>query len=245
MKSLNFLFVALTLCFASIAHATIISGNHVTAGGKTVNLQGLEWLSLDETANVSRTNIEAGYGNFLNNGWTYASRAQTETLLGSLWGGTYDGYSADNADGASWFISNFGALREGGDFNSQNITGWNIANFFFGLDGECKTDVTLTCVGYTIKADNYVASLTAFNVIDQVIEVSNPGGAGPVGKFVDNYGVSMGVTDENAALSKSFNAPSYGSLLVRTAAAPEPSAIALMGLGLLGFGVTRRKQKKN
>lgn len=26
---------------------------------------------------------------------------------------------------------------------------------------------------------------------------------------------------------------------------PEPSAIALMGLGLLGFGVTRRKQKKN
>ncbi len=26
---------------------------------------------------------------------------------------------------------------------------------------------------------------------------------------------------------------------------PEPSAIALMGLGLLGFGVTRRKQKKS
>lgn len=32
---------------------------------------------------------------------------------------------------------------------------------------------------------------------------------------------------------------------VTTSPVPEPSAIALMGLGLLGFGATRRKQKKN
>ena len=32
--------------------------------------------------------------------------------------------------------------------------------------------------------------------------------------------------------------------VVVTNPVPEPSALTLMGLGLLGFGVTRRKQKK-
>lgn len=50
------------------------------------------------------------------------------------------------------------------------------------------------------------------------------------------HGIRAGQTD--------YIVPS-SNIFARTSSVPEPSVIALMGLGLLGFVATRRKQKKN
>ena len=55
--------------------------------GKFADLQGLNWLTLDETQNQSRQSVLDGFGGYIDNGWRYATRNETETLVNSIWGG--------------------------------------------------------------------------------------------------------------------------------------------------------------
>lgn len=129
--------IGIALCLPlTAAHAATVSGIHTTNGGKSVNLSGLEWLTLDETENLSRTDIENGTGNtFLADGWRYATRGEFEALFDSLWGGVAEGWQASNYDGADWFNATF---DPGGVYTWKNI--------HFGSSGECGVGVS--CYGH-------------------------------------------------------------------------------------------------
>jgi len=127
------------------ANAGIISGgNHYTDAGTNVNLSGLEWLTWDETFNVSRTAIETGHGNFINNGWRYATGIEFGALLSSI--SPQHGYGTLNHDATRWLWENFDAP------NYATINGGftpsRLGNLFFGADDECNVNVDLSCVGF-------------------------------------------------------------------------------------------------
>ncbi len=106
-KFLKTVLVSTVLVISSLANAGIISGFHQTDGGKTVDLSSLEWLTWDQTNNISRDDIENGIGNtFLADGWRYAERSEFEALFDSLWGGRAEGWQNSNQDGASWVKTN-------------------------------------------------------------------------------------------------------------------------------------------
>lgn len=129
--------VGIALCIPlTAAHAATVSGIHTTNGGKTVNLSGLEWLTFDETENLSRTDIENGAGNtLLADGWRYATRGEFEALFDSLWGGIAEGWQTSNYDGADWFNTTF-------DLNGVHT----YKNIHFGSTGECGVGVS--CYGH-------------------------------------------------------------------------------------------------
>ena len=230
------------------AHAIIISGDQVTAGGKQVALQGLEWLSLDHTAGLSRADIEDGFtdrfGTVWNVGdWRYATRTETTTLLSSLWGGIWTGvqgaWQSSNYDGASWFINTFQGLQYDAGFGNERIDktytlpggyiNHDASEFFFGNDYECHSSYDFTCYGLVQVADYHRES-------------NDTQKAGWLHK---SYGLSMEASN-SSTLDISSQAL-RGSLLVRVAKAPvdvpESSGLMLLGLGLLGVVARRRMTK--
>jgi len=242
----------------SAANAGLISGAHTTIGGKDVALQGYEWMSLDHTAGLSRETIENvngftdRYGTTWDAGdWVYASRTQTEVLMNSLWGGTYDGWATESVDGTKWFLENFGELKGdtwtgttrtdgvktdvfGGDFQSS---------FFFGNDGECSVDTARTCIGiarYFAEVDEVWG---AWNVKTKTREPSNVAG-GPVALTDGMYGYDTGSTTTNWAVWKNARVRNVeGSLLIRAVDVPEPSTLAIFALGLMGLASRRLKKQ--
>ncbi|WP_039918683.1 PEP-CTERM sorting domain-containing protein [Cellvibrio mixtus] len=229
------------------AHAVIISGDQVTSGGKQVALQGLEWLSLDHTVGFSRADIEDGFtdrfGNTWNAGdWRYATRAETTTLLSSLWGGVWTGelggWQSSNHDGASWFINAFEGLAYDSGFGNGRIDktytfpggykNHDFSQFFFGNQYECNGRYDFTCYGLVQVADYH----------------SSSNNSEKTGWLHKGYGLSMQAS--NIATLSISSGVSRGSLLVRTARepvnVPESSGLILLGLGLLGM-MTRRRFK--
>jgi hypothetical protein len=97
---------AAMLALSTHAGATVISGAHTTAGGKVVDLSGLEWLSWNETFGVSRDAIEAGHGGLLADGWRYATGSEFTALISSLWGGVK--LSARNTKAGTMFTHQSG-----------------------------------------------------------------------------------------------------------------------------------------
>ncbi len=205
------------LLLTPLSHAAIINGSTNTEyqSGKFANLQGLEWLSLDMTKGQSRNSIESGYGNYLSKGWRYADRTETETLLGSLWGGT-NGFSRNNFSGASWFLDNFSTTFQIGRVRASS--------FFYGNDGECSRSLSSTCLG----------GVAALNF-----------GRFSAGAFHEFFGLDAGLSNFNVTVHKGSSLYGVGSsLLVRSSDVPEPSTLALMTAGLFGIGFVRRKNRK-
>ncbi len=63
MKLIVKLPIFLLLMYCGAVQASTASGVYLTDGGKTVNLSGLEWLSLDQTAGLSRNTVQTNLGN--------------------------------------------------------------------------------------------------------------------------------------------------------------------------------------
>lgn len=205
----------ITLSFS--AQSAVISGSHTTAGGKTVALQGLQWLSFDQTWAYSRAQIEGGAGGFLADGWRYATRSELETLFDSLWGGIYEGYHSSNVDGGNWLSENFGDYYNDVSGSTSNGGG----NLFFGLDGECHVESTATCRAHWRSDGN-----------------GRPG----QGWFSSDYGLSFGnlSVNRNHATNKNNNT-AYASVLVQEVPLPAAAWLFLSAIG--GLGILKRVRK--
>ncbi|MEL7046447.1 MAG: hypothetical protein AAGL66_15740 [Pseudomonadota bacterium] len=172
---------------------------------------------------------------FIATGWRYATRSETETLITSLWSGIYDGWSADNFAGASWFVDTFGATFESTD--SRFFTGLNWSRFFFGDIGECDREgfAVLSCIGLVQKALDAAGDIPSLNVTTGRFEFaysSNPNTMQGLGWIDEEWGADLGVNAENDSLPTGLRMGETASLLVRDV--PSPATIALMMIGLLG-----------
>ncbi|MBV1879504.1 MAG: PEP-CTERM sorting domain-containing protein [Pseudomonadales bacterium] len=211
--------LAFALIFPTIAVAGIL-GPQITGEGKIVDLSGLEWLELPGTEHLSRNDIEGGAGGFIAAGWRYASRSEAEALFDSLWGGTVEGLSADNYDGARWFLDHFGVADVYGDgYSSGGGSFWNL---MFGNALECSPNPNLSCAGQVKIEDLAFASVPANSTFGF-----------NVGGFSDALGLSTGLTPDNISntLANDSITEARGSLLVRSV--PEPSMLVLLMLGLM------------
>ena len=212
-------------------------------------------MSLDHTAGLTRATIENvngftdRYGTKWNAGdWVYASRTQTEVLMNSIWGGTYEGWANESVDGSKWFLENFGELNfdtwngntrtdgtsgdYGGDFHSQ---------FFFGNDAECNINQNHTCIGLVRYLGEY-SQFDARNVHTGQIESSNPGGT-PMAYVSDSQCYYTSQTTINHTSSKILASNVIGSLLIRATHVPEPSTLAIFALGMIGLASRRFKKQ--
>ena len=205
----------LLMAIGSSASAAIVSGQRFTDAGKAVDLQGLEWLSLDSTRGYSREDLESGSLGYVANGWRYATRRETARLLTSLWGGTDYGGSTSNGDGADWFFKNLG---QGNLFAGAA----ELRSFFFGAEGECSDGAAMSCHGFYGVAYSNVGLPTT-------------------GWFYQEFGLDA-LFSNPGAVDRSLRDNRYGSLLVRGVSyVPEPSTLLLTALGVLVALKRRRK----
>ncbi len=152
LKILKAAFVSLILsscCMINLASAGIIYGSHLTDDGKAVNLQSLEWLTWDLTNGVSRNQIESGYGNFLNDGWRYATLEEFSNLLLSLSPINRVDYNhISNRDGTQWLWENFDPVDFANHSNWYSRTG----DLYIGTSNRCGASVS--CRGHWRAGDN-------------------------------------------------------------------------------------------
>lgn len=253
-------FIITALWMVSLAaNAGIVSGTHTTAGGKSVDLQGLEWLTLDHTNGISRDLIEDdngwtdNYGNtYSGSEWRYATLEETGILLGSLWGGTADGYSADNYDGASWFRDNFGmpAFDDMGGTNSDELaTEEDWAGFFYGSTLECVGAEDYSCFGYVALFENYRVDIqgrviTGSNPYTSEVGTTYEGNTGQAGYFTDVEGLDTNILPINDFLFENYEGQDTSSLLVRAPTNDVNSApmTALSGLLLMAASLRLRRK---
>lgn len=196
------------------------------------NVAGIEniaWLELTATVGKSRLQVESLLASDAAlDGWRYATRSEVESLYDSLWGGTVDGYSADNFAGARTFVDAFGVHNFFGanGYDEYGSTSWAT---LFGSSMECGADIDSSCQGLVALYDmNYGSLINA-------------------GYFHDDYGLSTGTDGINNQLTITslFGYPYLGSHLVKDlAVVPLPAAVWLFGTGLAVMAaMAKRKQK--
>jgi hypothetical protein len=237
------LFVALTAGISTTGNAHIITTDG-TILTDTTGLEGLEWLPLTETAGMSRSEVESNlFGTTAYEGYRYATRLETELLLGSYFEGNlldYDfGETTNTAEAADSFINDFGALDS------------DVYELFTGTD---DLDNPISYDGYRSSYFIYGAETTEdLRLTDAIlyggVDVILNGESPVAGIFMEYFGTDSSHV-RPSYIFNDIGEESIGSLLVKdnnTPAnpVPEPTTLILFSTGLLGlFGVSRTRAKK-
>jgi hypothetical protein len=242
----------------NIASAGIIAGEQLTAGGKSVNLQGLEWLSLDHTLGIETVDLASGftdnYGTFIvDQGWRYATIEEASLLMNSLWMIENGGWRPGDLDGRGWYIQNFGP-------ESPNFTFWNPDAddaVWTTLEGWWRAEVQSVnwymcalrahCAGDRDRGFElnpapdegvyeYLRATGEDYVVEQLIRPTHTTYTGeliwPAGNY-NNPFIEPDPIEYEAELLRVHN--STGHLLVRATEVTEPSQCAIFALGLTGL----------
>lgn len=271
MGKIKLILGASILLFTSIANAAIINAfntNTEYAPHLNADLQGLDWLTLDNTLGESPNTVNGLLDTYEGGGWRYATRLETETLTGSLWGGTISGFSLDNANGARWFNDIFSVTWS---TPSSYFPVLDYSDFFFGAPGDCDPDLSLTCYGSvrSLTRGPLPGQIPAVRVSDGEVVIQELVPFESYGFFTDTWGLNAGLYDWNSTRLNTLESATLASLLVRTNCSefpgdgetggefpgggatdgcfpgkvPEPPAILLFGIGLIGLiGFTRRRK---
>jgi hypothetical protein len=202
---------------SALAHATVIA----TSFGVTDTVAGLDWLSLANTTNMSLVNVRSQLGSggtFA--GWTVASDAQVKTLFTDATGLPFPTAHTTYALGntvADESAAAALALALGNTMCTANLGLCDGYSSIFHTEG--------------FTSDLFGTSTTSYDIADIVGYIT------PSGSYVGQSHVP------NTTFPQTTAAAYFGTFLVRDTPAttvPEPSVIALVGLGLLGMGVARK-----
>ena len=264
MKKFIVLVAFVSASLSMSANAGFISGNHTLTNGKKVALQGLEWMPLTYTAGLSRLDVEDGFtdrfgGVWASDNWRYATRLETENLLGSLWDKAYSGWSETNFLGAQWFLGYFGGLgfdsgygpsREDKSYTWTSWTNLDYSEFYFGSSNECPNNWSGSCLGHVSAALSSMYDLGGVNVLTGNTEITYKANRNSgVAWFHEHNGINAGMDSTNSTVEPWLKSISLGSLLVREEVrvnptpVSTPTVISCIALGLFGILTGRRKRR--
>jgi hypothetical protein len=208
-------------------NATIISVNDSVFGANSVTRDtesGLEWLDLDLTKGMTLSSVLNTFS-----GWRLANKSQFQELFRK-----YDAFGDDILFGFSPAIYN--------PYNgSQHYSGDNAL-------GEIDeyTNSFVNDFGYTAlynSADYITVTSKGFYYDGGAIRMGGLSYTNSSDPLASDSIQSLATWSENYSLiARDYGANTVGWFLYRESTIPEPSIIALFGLGLVGVGFARRRQ---
>jgi hypothetical protein len=224
MKLLSKLAVVVVALGSVSANADLFELDFNSSGDGLVTLDtdtGLEWLDLTETDGYQQLEIANGAGGFLSSGWQIADVYQVCNLFSYAGGIDIDACLSSTAATLGDVTEAYYQFASGPETASLiSLLGPN--------DGKSSYDWLVGTFFSSNPNDAGRACIFANTSSQPCWSLGSPGG------FV--------VSDLNGYAGSSR--PGQGVFLVKSTTVPEPSTLALFGLGLLGMGLARRRKER-
>ena len=225
MKALLISTCLLVVLNVGSAHAALVSGNDGIYGAGALTLDagtGLEWLDLTQSTNLSINDILAGAGSYIANGFHIATLSEVETLFtDGGWNGVDDSANTGSV-GHLAFVTQMQSL--------------------FGVTGTSGTP------GETLFNEGFALTNVANRVSRPFLTLSTDLAGAPAGRVACTTSGFNTFTNVNIFTGCRMDFIQkftfVGTYLARPTerTVPEPTMVALLGLGLAGLSVVARRR---